>query len=59
MEQTDKEPPAGGAFVALSGPGQLEVHHGRLRDRDPARGVLASTLSPLDLQVVYQGGRFH
>lgn len=41
MEQTDKEP-HWFAFVALSGPGQLEVHHGRLRDRDPAYRVLAS-----------------
>lgn len=35
MEQTDKEP-RWFAFVALSGPGQLELHHGRPRDRDPA-----------------------
>lgn len=33
MEQTDKERRF--AFVALSGPGQPEVHHGRLRDNDP------------------------
>lgn len=41
MEQTDKEP-RWFAFVALSGPGQLEVHHGRLRDNDPAYPLLAS-----------------
>lgn len=41
MEQTDKEP-HWCASLALSGPGQPEVHHGRLRDRDPVYRVLAS-----------------
>lgn len=40
MEQTDKEP-RWFAFVALSGPGRLEVHHGRLCDNDPAYRLLA------------------